>query len=95
MGKIAYLRTIFFIIERIIKAEMTDQGRAVVKNYLDSAAALSYAEKARYAILRYTSVELPSLEDIRRKNKTETLNETDHLILKLEYESRFMPQNRI
>ena len=94
MGKITYLRTIFFIIERIIQAEMTDQGRAVIKNYLDSAGAQDYAEKARYAIFRYTSVELPSLEDIRRKNKTETLSNMDHLILKMEYESRLLARKR-
>lgn len=88
MGKTAYLRSIFSIIERVIKIEMTDQGRGVVENYLDSAAAEDYAEKARYAIFRYTEIELPSLEDIRRKNKTEPLSEMDHLILKMEYESK-------
>ena len=50
MGKIAYLRSIFSIIEKIIKMEMRDQGRGVVENYLNNAAADSYAEKARYAI---------------------------------------------
>lgn len=90
MGQIAYLRSIFDIIERLIKIEMTDQGRAVVENYLQNAGAEDYAGKARYAIFRYTEVELPSLDDIREKNKQDTLSEMDHLILKMEYESKQM-----
>ena len=92
MGQIAYLRSIFDIIERLIGIEMTDQGRAVVENYLRTAAAEDYAEKARYAIFRYTEVELPSLDDIRSKNKTSTLTELDHFILKMEYESKQMSE---
>jgi len=88
MGTTAYLRSIFTIIERIINSEMTDQGRGVVENYLGTAAAEKYGEKARYAIFRYTEIELPTLEDIRKKSKTETLSRMDHLILKMEYESR-------
>ena len=94
MNKSAYLRSVFSIIERIIKIEMTDQGRGVIENYLDTAAADDYAEKARYAIYRYTEIELPSLEDIRRKNKTDTLNEMDHLILKMEYQARQLSRKR-
>lgn len=90
MAKITYLRSIFDIVERLIKIEMTDQGRAVVENYLQTAAAEDYAEKARYAIFRYTEVELPSLDDIREKNKRDTLSELDHLVLKMEYESKQM-----
>ena len=70
MSTHAYLRTIFAIIEAVISAEMTAQGRGVVENYLNSAGALDYSEKARYAIFRYAQVELPNLEDIRAKNKT-------------------------
>ena len=88
MGKIAYLRSIFTIIEKIIHIEMSDQGRGIIENYLDTAAADDYAEKARYAIYRYTQQELPSLDDIRKKNKTGELTEMDHLILKMEYESK-------
>ena len=88
MSQGAYLRSIFNIIERIIGIEMTDQGRAVVENYLSTAAAKDFADKARYAIFRYTEVELPSLEDIRAKNKREHLSEMDHLVLKMEYESK-------
>jgi len=92
MSNIAYLRSIFAIVERLIHIEMTDQGRAVVENYLKSAAAESYSEKARYAIFRYTEVELPSLEDIQAKNKTGTLTEMDHLILKMEYQAKQLEQ---
>ena len=77
-------------VEPHIKIEMTDQGRAVVENYLQNAGAEDYAGKARYAIFRYTEVELPSLDDIREKNKKDTLSEMDHLILKMEYESKQM-----
>jgi len=88
MGKVTYLRSIFTIIENIIHIEMSDQGRGLVENYLNAANAENYAEKARYAIFRYTQKEIPSLEDIRRKNKTVELSEMDHLILKMEYESK-------
>ena len=88
MGKIAYLRSVFTIIENIIHIELSDQGRGVIENYLITAAADDYAEKARYAVFRYTQKELPSLDDIRRKNKLGELNEMDHLILKMEHESK-------
>ena len=88
MGKVTYLRSVFSIIERIIHIEMSDQGRGVIENYLDTAIADDFAEKARYAIFRYTQIELPSLEDLRKKNKTGQLNEMDHLILKMEHESK-------
>ena len=94
MGKSTYLRSVFNIIEHLIKIEISDQGRGVIENYLNSAAAEDYAEKARYAIFRYTEIELPSLEDLRTKNKTESLNEMDHLILKMEYESRQLSLGR-
>ena len=83
-----YLRSIFAIIERLIHIELSDQGRGVIENYLNSAGAEDMAERARYAIFRYTQVELPSLDEIRQKNKRETLTEMDHLILKMEYEAK-------
>jgi hypothetical protein len=88
MGKVAYLRSVFSIVEKIIHIEMSAQGRGVIENYLDSAEADDFAEKARYAIYRYTQLDLPSLEDIRKKNKTDQLDEMDHLILKMEHESK-------
>jgi hypothetical protein len=83
-----YLRAIFTIIEHLIRIELSDQGRGVIENYIESAAANDMAEKARYAIFRYTQAELPSLDDIRKKNKTESLDMMDHLILKMEYEAK-------
>ncbi len=83
-----YLRAIFNLIESIIHIELSDQGRGVVENYLDTAAAQDMAEKARYAIYRYTQIELPSLDEIRAKNKSESLSKMDHLILKMEYEAK-------
>ena len=88
MGKVRYLRSIFSIIEKIIQFEMTDQGRGVIENYLKAADADDMAQKARYAIFRYTQIELPTLDDIRKKNKTAPLSEMDHLILKMEYVSK-------
>ncbi len=94
MGKVTYLRSVFTIIEKIIHIELSDQGRGVIENYLDTAGADDFAEKARYAIFRYTQLELPSLEDIREKNKTGELNEMDHLILKMEHESKQLSLHR-
>ena len=89
MKNVNYLRSIFAIIERLIHIELSDQGRGVIENYLQTAAAEDMAEKARYAIFRYTQVELPSLDDIRKKNIDETtLSDMEHLILKMEYEAK-------
>ena len=85
-----YLRSVFTLIENIIHIELSDQGRGVIENYLDTAAAVDMAEKARYAIYRYTQIELPSLEEIRQKNKNESLSDMDHLILKMEYEAKLL-----
>jgi hypothetical protein len=85
-----YLRSVFTLIENIIHIELSDQGRGVIENYLDTAAAVDMAEKARYAIYRYTQIELPSLDEIRQKNKNESLSDMDHLILKMEYEAKLL-----
>jgi hypothetical protein len=85
-----YLRSVFTLIENIIHIELSDQGRGVIENYLDTAAAVDMAEKARYAIFRYTQIELPSLDEIRQKNKNESLSDMDHLILKMEYEAKLL-----
>ena len=88
MTRIRYLRSIFAIIETHIHIELTDQGRGVIENYLKTAASSNLAEKARYAIFRYAQIELPSLDEIRKKNKTDPLSAMDHLILKMEYASK-------
>jgi len=89
-----YLRSVFNIIEHLVHIELSDPSRGIVENYIDSAAATNMAEKARYAIYRYTQIELPSLEDIQKKNREEELSEMDHLILKMEYEAKQADQKR-
>ena len=85
-----YLRSVFTLIENIIHIELSDQGRGVIENYLDTASSVDMAEKARYAVFRYTQVELPSLDEIRQKNKSGELSPMDHLILKMEYEAKLL-----
>ena len=88
MKRDRYLRSIFAIIEQLVHMELSTQGRGVIENYVNSAGAEDMADKARYAIFRYTQQELPSLDDIRQKNKTGHLSEMDHLILKMEFAAK-------
>lgn len=88
MDTAKYLRSVIELAENIVHMRLSDQGKAVIENYIDSAAEESMSGKARNAIYRYTQYELPTLDQLREKNKTQELSQIDHLILKMEYEAK-------
>ena len=87
MGEMGFLIAIFAIIEHLNQSELTTTSKKLIINYVNEAADLSAAEKARAAVRRYTQIVLPSLESLREKAKTKKLDPLDHLVLKLEYQA--------
>jgi uncharacterized membrane protein len=87
MGEMSFLLAIFAIIEHLNKSELTTTSKKLVIAYDNEASDISFSEKARAAVRRYTETVLPSLESIREKSRTVKLDKLDHLVLKMEYEA--------
>ena len=87
MGEMSFLLAIFAVIEHLNKSELTTTSKKLIIAYVNEATGLSFMEKARTAVRRYTQLVLPSLESIREKSRTVELDPLDHLVLKLEYEA--------
>lgn len=83
----SFLLAIFAIIEHLNKSELTTTSKKLIIAYVNEASDISFAERARAAVRRYTETVLPSLESIREKSRTVKLDKLDHLVLKMEYEA--------
>lgn len=71
--------------------KISDQGRVVVLNYLQSAEGLPIAERARAAIYRYTDLKIPTLDEIKKRHGQQELEKLDTLVLRMEYEAKRLP----
>ncbi|MCX7040721.1 MAG: hypothetical protein NT005_16500 [Spirochaetes bacterium] len=87
MGEMSFLLSIFAVIERLNKSELTNTSKKLIINYVNEATGEGMAQKARTAIWKYTQTVLPSLESIRQKSTSQKLDRLDHLVLKMEYEA--------
>jgi hypothetical protein len=87
VGEMSFLLSIFAVIERLNKSELTNTSKKLIINYVNEATGEGMAQKARTAIWKYTQTVLPSLESIRQKSTSQKLDRLDHLVLKMEYEA--------
>jgi len=87
VGEMSFLLSIFAVIERLNKSELTNTSKKLIVNYVNEATGEGMAQKARTAIWKYTQTVLPSLESIRQKSTSQKLDRLDHLVLKMEYEA--------
>jgi hypothetical protein len=83
----SFLLAIFAVVEHINRSELTTTSKKLIINYVNEASELSYVEKARAAVHRYTQTVLPSLQSIQEKSRTQKLDKLDHLVLKMEYQA--------
>jgi hypothetical protein len=83
-----YLAAVFELVEYVIKNELTNTSRNLIEHYLNDSSEDTMAGKARDAVMRYTQADVPTLQQIRTKSKTQELDNMDHLVLKMEYESK-------
>ncbi|HTZ51137.1 MAG TPA: hypothetical protein VMF68_05745 [Spirochaetia bacterium] len=90
----SFLLAVFAVIEHVTKSELTTTSKKLLIAYLNEASDLSYADKARTAVRRYSQTVLPGLESIREKSRTVELDALDHLVLKLEYEASRLSKAR-
>jgi prophage DNA circulation protein len=87
MSEMSFYSTVFELVEFLIKTTLTTTSKKLIITYIDDAPDESLAERARSAIRRYMQKELPSLDEVREKSKSEELSRMDHLVLKMEYEA--------
>lgn len=87
MGRDAFLRALFDVIEYITESELRNRSKSLLMKYLQDAPGHTLAEKARYTVEHYTQEQIPDLESVRSKNRREDISPFDHLVLKLEYEA--------
>jgi len=93
MTEKAYLISIYNVIEHLIGKELPDTSKRLITNYIEGSREMSFADRARDAITRYLQADIPTLDEIRKKSKTSTLNKLDHLLLKMEYEADLLQKN--
>ncbi len=91
----SFLLAVFAIIEHLNKSELTATSKKLLVAYLNETSGVSYAERARSAVRRYSQTVLPSLESIREKKaRTGEIDDLDDLVLKLEYEASRLSRAR-
>lgn len=82
-----FVHTVVKVIQKSTMAELSSQGYKLVMNYMNEAADQEFSVCARYAIQKYTGNPVPTLEEIRERNKTSGITPLDDLILQMEYEA--------
>jgi hypothetical protein len=87
MSETVFYNTVFELVEFLTKDVLTNTSKRLLMTYVKEAGEDSPAAQGRSAIKRYIQKELPTLEEIREKSKTEELSKLDHLVLKMEYEA--------
>ena len=86
-----YLNLIFHLIELLNKQELRVTSKKLIRNYVVESLEVHHVDKAREAVERYSSEELPAIDEIRAKfdaGDLASLDELDHLVLRLEFEGR-------
>ncbi len=58
MDQMPFLNSVFAVIEHITKAELTNTSKRLVISYINQSTRLPLLERARQAIVRYTSDKL-------------------------------------
>ncbi len=94
MDEMSFLLAVFAVIEHLNRSELTTTSKKLIIAYLNEASGVSYSDKARIAVRRYSQTVLPTLESIREKSRTTELDALDHLVLKLEYEASRLSKMR-
>ena len=90
-----YVQSVCNVIEHLTRAELTKQGYKLVVNYLQEAADLPLSACARYAIHKYSSKEIPTLEEIRARHRSgAAIDALDDLILRMEFEAKQLEKHR-
>lgn len=87
-----FLSTVFSLVEFLAKTTLTTTSKKLLMAYLEEASEGSPAGRVRSAIRRYMQTEVPSLDEIREKSKTQELSKLDHLVLKMEFEASRLPE---
>lgn len=85
--------SVFNIIEHLTKSELTTSSRRLIIAYILDSKEDNNSKKARVSIRRYTSEDIPLLEDIRKKSQIQELSALDHLVLKMEYAAKRLDEN--
>ena len=94
MDEMSFLLALFAVIEHLNKSELTTTSKKLIIAYLNEASGISYSDKARIAVRRYSQILLPTLDSIREKSRTAELDALDHLVLKLEFEASRLSKMR-
>jgi hypothetical protein len=89
------LHITYRLIELLNRQELRVTSKNLVRNYVVESLQVHHADKAREAVQRYSSAELPEVEFIRAKfaeGSLASLDELDHLVLRLEFEGHRMDE---
>ena len=82
------LEAIFELVERVTKAELTNSGRKLLISYLGSSPEDTVSARARWAIRRYAQWDPPSMDEVRERHRSGSMEDLDWRVLKVEHEAR-------
>ncbi len=88
MGKEEFRTAIFDTIEYITQMELRVSSKRLILGYFNMSQMQDSAQRARSAVERYTQNELPALQSILARRRTNTMTRLDRLVLAMENEAR-------
>jgi hypothetical protein len=87
MSAAGFSQAVYELAEHLIGQELSDQDKRLLRSYFDDAGNVGLAERALYAVQRYTQAQLPSLDSILRKPRMQTQSPTETLIRRIHDEA--------
>ncbi|MBN1837280.1 MAG: hypothetical protein JW820_15605 [Spirochaetales bacterium] len=91
MNQLPFLNSVYRVIEHITQAEMTNTSKKLVINYINESVGASLADRAHYAIVRYTQTLVPAPEEVRAAPGPP--GPLERLILAMERQARELQQS--
>lgn len=88
MGREAFRTAIFEAIEYITQMELRASSKRLILGYFNMSKRQDSPARAREAVERYTQTELPTLDEIRKRNEEQSMTRLDRLIIAMENEGR-------
>lgn len=87
MSEEDFLNSVYDVVAHLLQTELNITAKTLIRHYVNEFGGTP-ADKARFAVQRYTQIQISSLDEIRIKAERSHLDTVDHLVLKMEHEAK-------
>jgi hypothetical protein len=87
MNPAKFLAAIYALAEHLIGDSVSDRAKMLMRNYMKNAEEAGLAERALYAVRRYTQKDLPDLDTVLQKARRADLTRLEQLIWRVHAEA--------